>query len=320
LLSVIAGLLEPQQGVVEWDSAPLRAVPPHERRFALVFQSPPRMPGITVRELVVRPARRDQAAGANARVDLALRAVALERYIHRKLDELSGGEQQRSFLARTLVWKPRLILLDEPFSNLDVQTKRTLVPKLLAHQASTGAALLLVTHDASEATLMAERYVLIQGGRILSGGPTATAAHHPPSAFSALVFRGGSTNLVPAKVTHEEQGVASLELLFGTLKGRFEADRSGPRVKVALAPASLRLSNSAAERSMAVPSHITWTSAESGAMAIGDFPFGALYVIDQRVESSGQAYLHISPQPEGLPVFDEDTGHRVGFFVVDPDA
>jgi molybdate transport system ATP-binding protein len=174
LLSALAGLLHPRQGRIVLDGEVIVDVdagvfvPPHRRRVGLVFQSLALFPHQTVLENV--------AFGV---VDAEPRAVA-QRWLERmrvgdlpgrKPSTLSGGEAQRVALARALSAKPRLLLLDEPFSALDVPLRRALGQELKALVTETGLPTLLVTHDAGDAAL-ADHHLRLEAGRLINDGST----------------------------------------------------------------------------------------------------------------------------------------------------
>jgi thiamine transport system ATP-binding protein len=166
LLRVVAGLVVPDTGVVTWDGADLAAVPVHRRDFGLVFQ-----------DAVLFP-HRDVAGNVGYGLDVAgvpesLRRDEVERLLElvdlaglggRAVDTLSGGQAQRVALARALAARPRLLLLDEPFGALDRDLRERLGAEVRALLRSVGVPAVHVTHDSSEAALVADRVVALVPG------------------------------------------------------------------------------------------------------------------------------------------------------------
>ena len=176
LLNVAAGLLAPSVGTVHVFGAPLAGI---NRRAGYMFQAESLMPWRTAAQNVMaglefRSARRAQVADARAQADEWLRRVGLGGFGDRYPHQLSGGMRKRVSLAQTLVLDPDIILMDEPFSALDVQTRQLMENEVLALWAAKKKAVLFITHDLDEAIAMSDRVVC------LSAGP----ASHPIGEFT----------------------------------------------------------------------------------------------------------------------------------------
>jgi thiamine transport system ATP-binding protein len=187
LLRAVAGLVPDATGVVRWDGDDLATVPPHRRGFGLMFQDHALFPHRDVLGNVsfgLRMQHRPRSEiDTHARDTLAL--VGLAGFEHRKISELSGGEQQRVALARALAAAPRLLMLDEPLGALDRSLRDRLVADLRALFLSLGLTIIFVTHDHDEAFALADRVVIMQGGRIAQVGDPATVWERPADEFVA---------------------------------------------------------------------------------------------------------------------------------------
>ena len=179
LLRAIAGLVEPIKGEIRWDGSPITGVPPHRRDFGLMFQGYALFPHMTVAENVGFGLRMARHRDIDREVDEALSWVGLEGFGPREVDSLSGGEQQRVALARTLAPRPRLVMLDEPLGALDRNLRQKLVGdtrEILEERNVTG---LVVTHDREEAVAMSDRLALMRAGTIVQTGRLEEILTHP---------------------------------------------------------------------------------------------------------------------------------------------
>ena len=203
-LAMVAGLLAPTTGDVRLDGSSLLGVPAERRPVSLVFQKPLLFPHLTVEQNVAYGLRVRRPAGAGTgrasrrevatQVEAMLERVRLGGLGRRRVGELSGGQEQRVALARALVLRPRLLLLDEPFSQLDADLRaemRALVRELHDEAELTT---LFVTHDQDEAVELADTIVLMLEGRLAGEGPPETFYAAPPSLAAARFF--GATNEV----------------------------------------------------------------------------------------------------------------------------
>ncbi|MCX8195806.1 MAG: ABC transporter ATP-binding protein [Acidilobaceae archaeon] len=201
LLKIIAGLVEPDEGKVLFDGKDYTRVPPEKRGIGMVFQDLALFPHMSVYDNVafglrVRGVKEEEV---RSRVREALELVGLDptMYASRKIEELSGGEQQRVALARSLVIEPNVLLLDEPMAHLDYKIKQRLLGEIRRLQRLLGITTVYVTHDQAEAMSIADEVVVMSNGVVLQHGPQREVYERPLSLDVASFF--GEANLLEAK-------------------------------------------------------------------------------------------------------------------------
>jgi iron(III) transport system ATP-binding protein len=207
-LRALAGLERPDGGTIAIggrivsSSAPTVFTPPNERDIGMVFQSYAIWPHMTVFQNVAFPLKvaglGARSAETVARVEEALALVRLDAQASRLATQLSGGQQQRLALARALVRRPPLLLLDEPLSNLDARLREQMRVELRALQRRLGITMVYVTHDQTEALSMSDRIAVMLDGRIVQAGSPGEMYRAPASAFVAEFI--GSSNVLELQV------------------------------------------------------------------------------------------------------------------------
>ena len=190
LLRVVAGLEAPDRGRVSWNGEDVTRLPPHRRGFGLMFQDFALFPHRTVAENVGFGLRMEHRSPreVRTRVDEVLALVGLEGYGGRAIEGLSGGEQQRVALARTLAPSPRLVMLDEPVGSLDRELRDRLVVEMRSIFTSLGVTALYVTHDREEAFAIADGVAVMDAGRIVRTGPPQELWEDPGTEFVARLL------------------------------------------------------------------------------------------------------------------------------------
>ena len=226
---------EPQRGLL---------ISPRERDIGMVFQSYAVWPHMTVRQNVAYPLKhRRQAGGGDikAKVDQTLELVGLGEYAERPVVQLSGGQMQRVALARSLVYRPQLILLDEPLSNLDAKLRIRLRDELRRILKQTGMTGLYVTHDQAEAVVLGDRIGVMKDGKLLQMAPPDEIYNRPADSFVANFT--GASNVLRGKVLSRSGDRATIDL---GAAGRIEAWTPQPlgpgdKARVALRAENVRL-------------------------------------------------------------------------------
>ena len=186
-LRILAGYLRPTSGTVHIDGTDATALPPERRELGMVFQSYALFPHLTVAENVGYglKLRKVPAARRAERVAQCLDLVGLAHLADRRPRAMSGGQQQRVALARAIAIEPKLLLLDEPLSNLDARLRVAMRAEIRRIQRETGLTVVLVTHDQDEALEMSDAMVLMREGRIVQRGAPREVFSAPATRFVA---------------------------------------------------------------------------------------------------------------------------------------
>jgi len=238
-LNLIAGFVEPTAGRILIDGEDVTGRPPHLRGLGVVFQSYALFPHLTVFENVAFGLRERKvpAAEITRRVGQALALVRLEGREGQRPAQLSGGMQQRVALARALVYRPRVVLLDEPLAALDKRLREEMRFELRAIQRSVGITTIFVTHDQAEALGLSDRIAVMRAGRIEQLGAPREIYERPATRFVAD-FIGASTVLRGRAVAADRVEVAPGAIL------QLAAARAlvaGAEVDLAIRPERVRL-------------------------------------------------------------------------------
>jgi spermidine/putrescine transport system ATP-binding protein len=186
-LRMLAGFEDPDEGQIRISGTPVQGVPPHKRNVNTVFQNYALFPHMTASENVAYGLRQKKVdrAEIGRRVGEALEMVKMSRLAARKPREMSGGQQQRIALARALVNRPSLLLLDEPLGALDRKLREEMQIELKLLQSQVGITFVFVTHDQDEALSMSDRIAVMLDGRVEQLADPDTIYDHPESAFVA---------------------------------------------------------------------------------------------------------------------------------------
>jgi putative spermidine/putrescine transport system ATP-binding protein len=201
LLMAIAGFALPDAGDIRIGSTDITTLPPHRRDVGVVFQSYALFPHMTVGENIAYPLRlrRTPWAEVAARVERALALVQLDGFANRAVASLSGGQRQRVAVARAVVFRPRVLLMDEPLSALDKPLREAMQIELRRLHRELGLTTVYVTHDQREALTLSDRIAVIDNGRVVQIGTPEELYNRPTTAFVAR-FLGEST-ILPVEVS-----------------------------------------------------------------------------------------------------------------------
>ena len=211
-LMMLAGFETPTAGEILLDGRSLNKLPPHKRDIGMVFQNYALFPHMTVAENLAFPlsVRGMSRTDISERVKRALSMVQLDSFRNRYPGQLSGGQQQRVALARALAPEPKVLLLDEPLSALDLKLRQAVRMELKQIQRETGIAFVFVTHDQEEALTMSDRIAVMSDGHVQQIGTPREIYEAPANRFVADFI--GETNLIEVPVLGIEGGMAEVSL------------------------------------------------------------------------------------------------------------
>ena len=301
-LRILAGLEPLNEGRVMLDGEDVTAREPGERDVAMVFQSYALYPHMTVFDNIAFPLR--MVATPRDEVERAVRDAAarvhIDHLLARRPGQLSGGQQQRTALARAIVRKPRLFLLDEPLSNLDAKLRLETRVELRKLQRALGVTTVYVTHDQEEAMTIADRVAVFMEGRIVQAGPPRDIFARPASAVVAGFIGSPPMNLLPAELRNGVLHVAGAELRPERALGRDGA------VTIGVRPAALRIA------ATGLPARV-YLVEDLGDTTIVDLDVAGQVIklrTDQRPNVREGDQVHVAMPADALHVFERDSGAR----------
>ena len=304
LLRMVAGLETISEGEVKIGNRVVNEVEPADRDIAMVFQNYALYPHMTVYDNLAYGLknRGTPKAEIEERVAEAARMLEITQFLDRRPKQLSGGQRQRVAMGRAIVRKPAAFLFDEPLSNLDAKLRVSMRGEIKRLQRRLGTTSIYVTHDQLEAMTLADRLVVLNGGRIEQIGAPLEVYHRPASTFVASFIGSPAMNLVKGEMHGDRLAIGpSIVALNGF------APASGP-VTVGVRAEDLRIARAGEE---ALPFRLDYVE-ELGSQrlihgSIGDQVLTAAV----SAESELTAEMHLAVDPHRLHYFSAETGKRI---------
>jgi len=301
LLRIIAGLEELTTGQIIIDGQDVSRAHPVERGISMVFQSYALYPHLSVFENIAFPLRVQKvpADDLKLRVERAAGILQLMDKLHLKPGQLSGGQRQRVAIGRSIVRNPKVFLFDEPLSNLDAALRGDMRVELSQLHRELDATMVYVTHDQIEAMTMADRIVVLNGGRVEQFGAPMELYHHPATKFVASFIGQPNMNLIPATVQGvDAKGIAVV--MEGGTKLVLPVDGAnvvkGDRVEVGIRPENVTLSDDGnIDISVRVLERLGGASITYGDIGANGTRFCAALPGDAQVREGERTKLTISP-------------------------
>ncbi len=287
-LRMISGLEKPSTGVIRMNGKVVNDVHPHKRNVHMVFQKYALFPHLNVFDNVafgLRMKKRPERE-IRDRVTRMLKMVSMEDYAKRSIQQLSGGEQQRVALVRSLVNEPAILLLDEPLGALDLKLREQMQQELATIQKQLGTTFIFVTHDQWEALTLSDRIAIMNRGKIEQIGTPAEVYEQPTTAFVSRFV--GTTNLFKGRLIAASNGMCSIQTEeAGLLHTRLEDGKlpppEGAAVGLVVRPEKIRIR-------VTSPSH---SSTAASAPTNG----GVLIEVGSGAAITAAPLVAIAPQP-----------------------
>ena len=183
LLNLILGIAEADGGHIVFNGQDITDVPMEKRGFNIVFQDYALFPNLNVYENITYGLRNNPGISTEEEVQELIELLGLEEYLNKRIDQLSGGQKQRTALARTMVMKPKILLLDEPLSALDGVIKESIKDKIRAIAKDYNLITIIVTHDPEEALTISDKVLILEKGGISQYGKPSEIITHPENPF-----------------------------------------------------------------------------------------------------------------------------------------
>jgi iron(III) transport system ATP-binding protein len=299
-LRLIAGFEFPTAGRIVLDGQAINELPPNQRDMAMVFQSYAIFPHLNVFENIAYGLKIQRLSKevVKAKVRRVLELTELIGLENRAPNALSGGQQQRVALARALVMEPKVLLMDEPLSNLDAKLREVMRTEIRRIQQTLGITSVYVTHDQIEAMTLSDRIVVMNGGRVEQIGPPPEIYRHPQTAFVADFI--GRTNFVQATVLGVNGNLVAMEALGQTvtIPKPDKPVNVGQRVRLVVRPEAIAV----VDRGGQYVGIVRWAS------YLGN-------VVEYQIEVAGQNLAVIDTDPRHTVI--HPPGHEVGVQFLD---
>lgn len=308
LLNMLSGILPVSGGKIYFDDQDVTSMPPEKRGIGLVFQNYALYPHMTVMSNICFPLETQRVPKAERieRANEIAKLVHVDMLMNRKPSELSGGQQQRVAIARALVKNPRLLLLDEPLSNLDARLRLEMREEIRRIQQRTGVTTIFVTHDQEEALSISDRIVLMKSGVLQQNDLPQRLYNEPANQFVADFLGNPPINNIPGIiqdgrfVTEDGKGSASLELCKGVETGR----------KVNL---SVRSESFVLDANGPIACEVTRVyqmgKEEMAYLRMSECDFRAYIDSEEGLKAGDQ--VHLALKKRGVFLFDRETGERI---------
>jgi sn-glycerol 3-phosphate transport system ATP-binding protein/multiple sugar transport system ATP-binding protein len=306
LLRTVAGLELPDEGTLHMGDRDVTFAAPRDRDIAMVFQSYALYPHLTVRDNIAfgLRLRNTPEAEIRRRVDEVAGILSIEKLLDRYPRDMSGGQRQRVAMGRAVARRPSVFLFDEPLSNLDAALRAQVRVEIKRLHQSLGATMLYVTHDQVEAMTLADRLVVLNGGKVEQQGAPLDVYHRPATRFVAGFLGSPAMNFLTATVRGERIEAVGLR---APRDARTKSLAEGAAVVVGVRPHDVTPAREGATLDLRVEVVEAMGFEAYAHGKVGDVTFIARLEGAQSLPKPGDT-LPLAVPPEALHLFDADTG------------
>ncbi len=313
-LRLIAGLEKPDGGEVWLGEESMNGVPPMDRDVAMVFEDLALYPHWSAFDNIAHPLRlrRLPKAEIRQRVEEVARMLRIEHLLKRRPGTFSGGERRRVAIGRALVRRPRVLLLDQPFTDLDAKIRQDMSNELKRLQLETRQTMIYATHDFEEAVGMADRIMVVRDGREVQTGSPYDVYERPASAFAASFVGSPAMNLLPADLQEQGDQVEVVHPAFRLVLPRSGRAPLPAKVILGVRPEHLVIHSSVGADDLPAAVEIVQLLGEEQIVDLRLDPNTVLKaILSLEVEARPGTRLGIRIPAERTLLFDADSGRRV---------
>lgn len=308
ILNMLSGILNVTSGKIYFDDDDVTDMQPQDRGIGLVFQNYALYPHMTVLENIAFPLE-IQKVKKDVRIEKAkemAKLVQIEDYLNRKPAQLSGGQQQRVAIARALIKKPRLLLLDEPLSNLDARLRLSTREEIRRIQQETGVTTLFVTHDQEEAMSISDKIVLIKSGELQQMGVPQSLYDDPVNEFVASFIGNPPINKLDGYI---KNGEFVLEDNSAVINIDNPNVKEGQKVIIGIRPEAIMLNQDSSDFSATIVNRYTMGKEELAFVKVGMQEI-RVYLSNDYTYAKGDV-VDIKLRQKGVFLFDKESGERI---------
>ncbi|MDO5439337.1 MAG: ABC transporter ATP-binding protein [Erysipelotrichaceae bacterium] len=308
ILNMLSGILPSTSGKIYFDDTDVTNLPPQDRGVGLVFQNYALYPHMSVLENIAFPLeiKKVPKEERNKKAEEMARLVHVDEYLHRKPKELSGGQQQRVAIARALIKNPRLLLLDEPLSNLDARLRLEMREEIRRIQLETGVTTVFVTHDQEEAMSISDKIVLMKKGVLQQEAGPQELYDNPANLFVANFLGNPPINNLNGYI---KDGYFVLDDDSGKIKISNPNVKEGQQVVMGIRAESVVIKDGEHDFEATVKQRYTMGKEELAFLNIGNQTIRVYVSSDYDIKEGEQVFLKL--RDKGVFLFDKETGVQI---------
>ncbi len=308
ILNMLSGILPSTSGKIYFDDTDVTNLPPQDRGVGLVFQNYALYPHMSVLENIAFPLeiKKVPKEERNKKAEEMARLVHVDEYLHRKPKELSGGQQQRVAIARALIKNPRLLLLDEPLSNLDARLRLEMREEIRRIQLETGVTTVFVTHDQEEAMSISDKIVLMKKGVLQQEAGPQELYDNPANLFVANFLGNPPINNLNGYI---KDGYFVLDDDSGKIKISNPNVKEGQQVVMGIRAESVAIKDGEHDFEATVKQRYTMGKEELAFLNIGNQTIRIYVSSDYDIKEGEQVFLKL--RDKGVFLFDKETGVQI---------